>query len=65
MEDGVVENILNYFYGKERKIFVSEVNDATDIKLEGVQILHFRMIFARPEDDITILLCNYIKKCER
>jgi nitrogen regulatory protein PII len=32
MEDGVVENILNYFYGKERKIFVSEVNDATDIK---------------------------------
>jgi nitrogen regulatory protein PII len=30
MADGVVEKIL-YFYGKERKIFVSEVNDATDI----------------------------------
>jgi hypothetical protein len=33
MEDGVVvEKILYYFYGKERKIFVSEVSYATDIK---------------------------------
>jgi hypothetical protein len=32
MEDGVVEKILYYFYCKERKIFVSEVNDATDRK---------------------------------
>ena len=32
MVDGVVEKIVNYSYGTERKIFVSDVNDATDIK---------------------------------
>lgn len=56
MVDGVVEKIVNYSYGTEGKIFVSDVNDATDIKT--------RRRVARLEDDVIILLCNYIKKCE-
>ena len=32
MVDRVIEQILNYTYGTEGKIFVSEVSDAIDIK---------------------------------